>query len=1349
MKTLPGKPRQSRTAVRFALARVAAGRFFLQLTLISLFILSTAHTGNAGYFFSRVSSQSGLSQVNVKSMIQDSYGFMWFGTRNLLNRYDGTSMKVFDCHDPVAGRGNNNISALYEDRNRQLWVGTDKGIYIFNPVDETFTFFSDSTANGIRITDWVSAIQADSDGNIWIIIPNEGVFRYHEFSGQLFHYETGDMRMPNQGGNPQCMCVEKNGSVWVGTNGSGVYLFDRSADSFICYLGDHNGHSLKDENIFTMCDYGDELALGIHEGKVRKLNKRRNTLSDVNAPGVHYKIIRYVTRFDDELWVGTEAGLFIINEKNGRVTQLQEDPMFPYSLSDNVVECIYKDRENGKWIGTRFGGADYLASKGFDFECYTPSGISKNAIVSRRLREMKEDRNGNIWIASEEKGLEIFDTKNRTFRRIEENGIDRYRNSKVLGLYLDERQAWLGFFKNGLDVIQLSGFKIKHFSGKDLNLDEASVYAICEDRHGKLWIGNGWGVFVGSKEGMDLKRMDEFGLSYVYDIMEDSRGLIWVATLGNGVFRYNQATGQVSHYTGIDADSLSLSSNSVSDITETLSGNIWFATDRGGICRYNREQDNFTTFSIEDGLPDNVAYKIIEDKRHNLWFGTNNGLVKFNPDTRSVSVFSDKDGLPVHQFNYKSALVGSDGRFYFGGLNGLLSFDPYSFEENTFIPPVYITRLTVNNHVANIGGKNSPLENSITHTKKIRLNHDQSNIGFDFVALSFAAPKANRYAYMLEGVDDEWIYTDTNTPVSYAKLPPGKYVFRVTGSNNNGLWNREGASTEIEIMSPWWKSNPAQCLYVIIGICLFYYAFNRYKKHTERKHVEKQRLFESEKEKELYSSKVEFFTNIAHEIRTPVTLINGPLEALLEMELTDPELNKSLELMSKNTKDLLTLVNQLLDFRKIDGNKFLLNKAGYSLSGFLEEIHSRFEQTAHGQNKVMTLSMPPGNIFFTFDREALKKVLNNLFSNAVRYSDDYIETELVSDERYLYIKIRNNGGLIPYDLREKIFDPFYQGDRHRNSPSSSGIGLSLARSLTELHDGRLYYSHNRSLNEFTLQFPLANGVLNDVPGDGRAIVEHPSADEKQNEEVILLVEDNIEMLNFIAGMLKKRFGVEVAVNGAEAMELLKEKNVDLVLSDIMMPGMDGFELCRNIKEDLNYSHIPVVLVTAKSDMQSKIHGLETGADAYVEKPFSMNHLITQLTTILNNRRREKEAFMRKPFLSVRNMGMNKADEEFVRKIIGIIEENITDSAFSVERLAENVFMSRSNLHRKIKALTELTSIDFIRLIRLKRAAELIQSGKYRIGEVCYLVGINSPSYFIKLFQKQFGMTPRDFAQQQR
>ncbi|GHT42532.1 hybrid sensor histidine kinase/response regulator [Bacteroidia bacterium] len=1294
---------------------------------------NAATTLSADYYFSRIDGEAGLSQNNVKSIIQDSYGFVWLGTRNRLNRYDGTSMKVFDCYDPVQGRRNNNISALFEDKERQLWVGTDKGIFRFNPVDETFTFFNAHTAGHIQITDWVADITEDLDGNIWIVIPNQGLFRYHTASKQLFHYSIGTTEMPDRG-NPQCICVEQKGRVWVGTNGGGVCLYDRATDSFTTCLGDSNGSSLKNENIYTMCDFGEELVLGIHEGKLRKFNKRKNRLTDVNAPDVHYKIIRHVVNIDGELWVGTQDGLFVINELADKVLHIKATPMFALSLSDNVVEKIYRDKEGGVWLGTLFGGASYLAKKSIAFDFYAPMRAN-HTLNSRHLREMQEDTQGNIWIATEDAELNIFNPRTKKFTRIgSAEGLSIENSKIVLGLLLDENEAWVGLFKNGLDVIQLSNHRVRHYSGTDLKIDEASVYAICEDHYGNIWLGNGWNVYKGNKQTKAFVRMDVFGLNYIYDIIEDATGTLWVATLGNGVYQYNPLNGQLRHYSHDMNDPSSLGSNSVSSITETSLGEIWLSTDRGGICHYNKATDNFTSYSLSEGLPDDVAYKIVEDKNHQLWFGTNKGLVRFNPQTKDVKVFSNSNGLPFNEFNYKSAVAAGDGMFYFGGLNGLIAFDPNSYEANTFVPPVYITQLSINN-----------TKQSINHTDKVALKYNQSNIGFDFVALSYTAPQANKYAYKMEGLDDDWTYTSNSHSAFYAKLPSGKYVFRVKGSNNDDLWNQAGTSLEIEILPPWWFSSWAILGYFILLILLLYAIIEQ----TKRRYAEKRQLYEAAKEKELYDSKMEFFTNIAHEIRTPVTLINGPLEAMLEMDIQEPELKKSLGIMGKNTAVLLNLINQLLDFRKVDSNKFTLNFATHNLSEIVKSIYARFEPAAQREMKTMRLLLPPEEVQIEADRSAMDKILNNLFSNALHYSDAMIEVELFLAGDDVCIRVRNDGNLIPAHERAKIFDPFYRGNQHSDAVPGSGIGLSLAHSLAELHEGALYYQEAEEMNEFVLRLPLKQPTQAaqplSAPDD---IVAEPGYNtEKSNVELILIVEDNEEMLAFIADKLQKHFAVAKARNGAEALKFIEEKNVDLLLSDVMMPEMDGFELCQSIKGNLDYSHIPVVLLTAKNDLDSKIHGLEMGADAYVEKPFSMSHLLTQLTTLLSNRRREKEAFMRKPFLPIQNIGMNKADEEFMEKLIAIIQEHITNPNFSVETLSEKLSMSRSNLHRKIKALTELAPIDFIRLIRLKKAAELIQSGKYRVGEICYLVGINSSSYFIRLFQKQFGVTPKEFVKQ--
>ena len=1323
-----------------------AMKHILLYCMLSFFCWTDSQAiSTANYYFSQTDGKSGLSQNHVRSIIQDSYGFIWIGTRNRLNRYSGTNIKVYDCYDPVLKRGDNNISSLFEDDDRKLWVGTDKGVFLFDPIREQFSFLEAATDDNVRIVDWVAAICQDFNDNIWIVVPNQGLFRYHTPDKQLSLYSLG--RSHDQGeGNPQCICVEPNGMVWCGTNEKGVYLYNKATDSFVQYLGNNNGSVLEDKNIYSMCDYGDDLILGIHEGGLLKLNKRQNTTSTVDVPELHNKIINNVINIDQKLWVGTNAGLFIIDELKQSVVHVQKDPMVPSSLSDNVIQKIYQDKENGIWIGTLFGGVNYLSQKGFDFEYYVPSS-KKNSLQGRRLRELKEDHNGNIWIATEDAGLNIFDPKKNEFKQVNlKSKQSNNDNDIILGMLLKENEAWVGSFKNGLDVISLPQFAIRHYSGINLGIDEASVYVICQDRQGQIWMGNGWHVYKTDHKLRQITLMKQFGFNFIYDIMEDSDGIIWVATVGNGMYRYNPATDRVTHYVKNANDSTSLSSNSVTDITETSLGEIWLSTDRGGICRYNKDTDNFTSFSFQDGLPDDITFKIVEDIEHHLWFGTNNGLVRFNPSTQEVKVFSNNNGLPFKEFNYKSALASSNGKLYFGGLDGLITFDPYNFKKNEYIPPVYITQLTIFNQEIDLNTKDSPLTKSISHSKKITLNHNQANIGLEFVTLSYAAPQANQYAYKMEGIDTNWTYINSGNRVSYAMLPPGKYLFRVKGSNNDGLWNESGASLEIEILPPWWQSSVALLSYLLLFLVFGAFGVYLYNLRMDKKRTEAQRLFETEKETELYNSKVEFFTNIAHEIRTPVTLINGPLESLIETDFQDKEVGKSLRVMKKQTSALLGLVNQLLDFRKMDDNKFLLNMAVINFSELLRIVYSYFEPAFLQKEKAVTLLLPADDLWIQADSEALVKVLNNLYSNALRYSEKNIEIALVSDDLFAYAKIRNDGRLVPADDREKIFDPFYQSNQHMNNNSSSGMGLSLARSISELHEGRLYYHEHEGLNEFVLKLPIqqTEAVKEIVPEDDYVLAEPDIDTDNQHLSSILIVEDNEDMLSFIAGKLKAQFTVEKATDGVEALNALATKNIDLVLTDIMMPDMDGFELCRNIKGNLDYCHIPVVLLTAKTDLKSKIHGLETGADAYIEKPFSINHLMVQLTAILNNRQREKEAFKRNPLLSVQQIGMNKADEKFIQQIMDIIQKNITDAGFNVERLSECACMSRSNLHRKIKALTELSPTEFIRFVRIKRAAELIKDEGYRSGEVCFFVGINSPSYFIKVFQKQFGITPKEF-----
>ncbi|HET9571550.1 MAG TPA: two-component regulator propeller domain-containing protein [Bacteroidales bacterium] len=1319
------------------------------LILLMLFSLcSEIFPNSLDYYFTRINGENGLSQNNVKSILQDSWGFMWFGTRNKLNRYDGISIKVFDVIDQESKRTNNNIAALFEDSNKHLWVGTDKGIFLFDPMTEKFSFFGMKTAKGIQINDWVSDIKSDADNNIWIVIPNQGLFEYVSSEKRLVHFSLGSNKLPDQG-NPECMCIEKNGSVWIGTNRAGVYLYNKYKKKFIQYLGDKNGNSLKGQNIYTMCDYGDELVIGVHEGKLMKLHKRKNILTEVNAPEVNYKIIRCVKNFNEKIWVGTQFGLFIIDEKRNHVAHVREVLANPHSLGDNVVEKIYQDKEGGIWVGTYFGGLSYLPNQGMNFEKYTPT-LEPGTITSKRISAMKEGEDGKIWVGTEDGGLNILNPATKTFSRLDKNANGMY-NQKILSILLQPDKAWIGFFKNGVDIYKIPGYGKTHYSGTQLGLYEASPYALYEDRYGKVWLGNGWGVFLYDHEAKRFKRVEEFGLLYVYDILEDSEGNIWVATMGKGVFRYDPATHALKHFANSIDDPHSLSSNSVSSISETTDGAIWFSTDRGGISRYNKNTDNFTSFSIAEGLPDDVAYKILEDNHQNLWFGTNKGLVRFNPASKEIRIFTKNDGLLGNQFNYKSALETKSGKLYFGSFDGLIAFDPNQFKENKYIPPVYITKLSIYNKEPIIGEDQSPLQKSIIHSEQIILHHNQSNISFDFVALSYTAPKSNRYAYMMENLENEWTYTTDNHSVSYSKLPPGDYVFRVKGTNNDGLWNTRETRLKVVIRPPWWQSQLAIFLYFVLMIMSLYYYIRWNNQKHERNNLEKRRLFEAEKEKELYSAKVEFFTDIAHEIRTPLTLINGPLESIKELNIDDVEVQKNIHIMEENTNHLLSLINQLLDFRKIDNNKYLLKLNSCNINQILENINEQFTALSKQNNKIIELILPSFSIEAPVDVEGLTKVLNNLYVNALKYSVKDIRIELSQpNDRYFSIRINNDGTQIPKDECDKIFDPFYQLDKNRNATASTGIGLSLARSIAKLHNGYLYLDTTvLDANSFVLELPLTQGDQSKIDHRNAPIEETnstllESGKSVKNLPTLLILEDNVEMLTFLADKLQTKFIVEKAKNGVEGLRILGEKNVDIIISDVMMPDMNGFEFCSQVKNNIEFSHIPVVLLTAKNDLDSKIQGISTGADAYIEKPFAYNYLTAQLQTLLQNRMREREAFMQKPFLPIQQIGMNKADEKFIEKIVEIITEYLTDVSFGVEKLSELVYMSRSSLHRKITALTDLTPIDFIRVIRLKKAAEMIQEGKYRVGEVCYLVGINSPSYFIKLFQKQFGMTPKEF-----
>lgn len=1333
---------------------------YLLTILLCLSVLPLAAQAPSHHFYFRnINKENGLSQTDIKAIAQTPDGFMWFGTRNKLNRYDGRNIKVFDCHDRNKNIRNNNISALHTKDDNTLYVGTDIGVFILNPRFESFTYIDKAADDGVKMTNWVSDIKADSEGNTWIVLPNQGVFRLAP-DGSLRHYIFGSVDEPDNG-SAESICIDKSNKIWIGTNGNGLYRYDANTDSFEQYLGDSDGNTLKGDNIYCMADIDNDIVIGSHTGKLRRFNKRRNAVTDFDTPQIHNKIIRDVKVFDDKIWVGTQVGVFIIDSNSGAVDHIAYDPMNSATLSDNQIGKIFRDREKGIWIGTNLGGINYVSPFHTNFLRYVP--LTGNSIASKRVRDIAESPDGLIWLATEDAGISILDPATGLFdNNSATTGNLRLHDNKTLTLLGRDNEMWVGYFKNGVDIIDYATRRVRHYSAADLGINEESVYALCEDSDKNVWLGNGWSIYNTSDNTMPMTLIPEFGLNYNFDILEDSNRDIWVITMGNGVYRYTPSTKEVRHYTHDENNPASLSSNSVSNIIETSRGQLWFSTDRGGICVFNPKDETFTSYSLQQGLPDDTAYKMLEDKNGYLWFGTNNGLVRFNPLDGTATVYNTGNGLPANQFSYKGALKASDGRFYFGCSEGLVSFDPYDIRTNDVPPPVYITGLTVNNDEISPNSPDSPLRESVTGTNHITLDNTQNIIAFEFAALSYIDAASNKYAYRMDNVNSDWVYTTNNRSMTYANLPPGEYTFHVKGANADGVWSDDEQTLTITILPPWYLTNLAIIIYIMLAVALLFAAFMLWRRRMRRKAADKERQFTDEKEKEIYRSKLDLYVKIAHEIRTPVTLINGPLESLLDMNICDPEISRSLKTMQRSTNELMTITNQLLDFRKIDKNRMELSLGRVEITSVLKEKISEFQPLLRHRDITIDATLPQEGCCVNGDRNGIIKIVNNLMSNAARYCQKHIYVDMHTDNGMMVLRTLNDGDVIAPEYQEKIFDAFYQMEKNANADSSTGIGLNLARSLAELMGGTLTYSIVDGLNCFTLKLNLSTGEeiqvtdCNEV--DENTDTTHNSLTDSEQQiggdhsQVILLVEDNTEVLQFIAEKLGAHYKVLTATNGAEALEIVTNPDtpVDMVITDLMMPQMDGMELTRSIRGIIEVSHLPIIILTAKNDLNSKVTGLSEGADAYIEKPFSMKYLLAQIKAIFDKRLRDRQNYSRNPFMTtITNAGMSSADKALLDKITHSIEENLTDPNFGVEMLADQVNLSRSSLHRKLKDLIGTSPTDFVRLIRLKKAADLITEGSYRIGEVCYIVGINSPSYFIKIFQKQFGMTPKEFEKRQR
>ncbi|WP_455584263.1 hybrid sensor histidine kinase/response regulator transcription factor [Bacteroides sp.] len=1279
-------------------------------------------------YFSRLNSEDGLSHSEIKSIYQDSYGYMWIGTRNKLNRYDGREFKVFDCYDPEVNRRNNNIGVVYEDMNRMLWIGTDEGVFVYDSSQETFTDLGRWLDKKVDVPqNWVSSILADRDGNVWIVMPSCGILKVGiDTKSYKFYSGIGDIRFDAD--YPQTLAIDDKGIIWLGCNGLGIYRYDKEKDKFIPELTTRELFGRKE--IYTIASHKDYLFIGLHEGGLLRYNKITGDLCLNDYPEVDHVMIRSLSvQKDKKLWVGTNNGVYVFGLVDKSCTILREDFFDLHSLSNNTVTCIYTDREQGIWVGTMYGGLNYQNRSVKNFTVYIPNEHPLS-IQSQWIHGLYWDVDlHKLWIGTEDSGCAVLDKETGAFTR-----INTFHTAQTTCIRKINGNIWIGYFKNGLDIVSPS-MKVTHYSSSALGLHESNVYACCEDHTGAVWMSDGRGVYRAEKGSMRFKRMENMD-GYVQDIIEDKQGNVWMAAMGNGVYRYNVRTGEQKHYTA-DGKPGSLNSNSVSSIFEDSRGRIWFSTDRGGISCF--ENETFETYSLDNGLPDDITFKAVEDSLGNIWFGTNHGLVRLHPLNKEVQVYGVKDGLNVSRFNYNSAAVADDGTIFMGTMSGLLSFNPTEFISNPFTPSVHFTDFLVN-------GKNV-LHNVIDcyeKEDKIKVKYDERNISIRFVALSFTSPAANRYAYRMENVDDDWIYTDQNV-VSYAGLAPGKYVFHVKGSNNMGLWSEEERSLTVTVLPPWWASSLAYIVYILLVFSLLYLLARSYLKRSARRNEEKNLIYTIEKEKELYESKVAFFTNITHEIRTPLTLIDGPLELVMrESSAFSKNAQRYLGLIKQNVDQLLNLVNQLLDFKAAENMNKPLVFSEIKALNLVESLKERFSVLLSERNKKFEIfaDKVDMDVCVIADKDAIDKIMNNLIFNAIKYSDNNIAVYVSRNDDYFILEIKNDGQLVSEDMREAIFEPFVRAENSKKN-IGVGIGLSLCRSLVEQHRGTLVYSGKDGLNCFVLKLPVKQKIT-----DGMQSVEIDNGQLRLNRNAVkvtlLVVDDHPDIVDFLSEQLHEEYNILTASDGLQALEIIEHNKVDMLLSDIIMPNMDGLSLCRKLKSDVNTSHILVILLTSKNDVSTKIKGLEAGADAYVEKPFNLNYLMALLRSLVVNKNREISLLNCKPLTPLGQVEINKSDENFVNQVVDIVNANLSDPTFNVEALTSKICMSHSSFSKKLKGVVNMSPMEFIRFVRLNRAATILSQEGCQVNEVSVMVGINSTSNFIQQFQKQFGKTPNEF-----
>ncbi|MDE5636951.1 MAG: response regulator [Alistipes sp.] len=1315
------------------------------LLLVFAMLPFVCRAGERQYVFRSFDSDDGLAHNTVLAIIQDRTGFMWFGTKDGLNRYDGIEIRTVAVDDAIPG--NNYITALCEDMRGRIWIGTDAGVCIYDPATERAERFLQRADDGSRIEGTISQIAMSHDGAVWIPAGQQGFFRFDPGDGSLTRIagdEAGTCRYA-----AGRICFTAQNVACVALDDGNIYLSDDSLRSVRPLFADGGVEAFRNRFVNRMVAWSYNRILVCSFRGLFEVNLATGRFRKIDLPHSNDYVRDIIAVRNDEVWVATEFGLEILDGNLREIATLYADNSNAYMLQDNSIYCLCKDSDGDIWAGTYFAGIAYSRA-GSAMAFMRRYAHADGPGLGRNVREIAADEDSDLWIGTESKGL--FRYSVRTGETLSVSLMDsllpsgeiRYNN--IHGICCDGDYVWVGTYEQNSSLFRVHR---RTLDAKSYPSAGKEIYTVCKTAGGDLLLGTTSGLRR-YDPAADRFVADSVIGSHIHHIKEDSAGNLWAATYCDGLYRCDALEKTWRHFLYDESDTTSLAANKVLSVFEDSRLGVWFTTEGGGLCRYDDAGERFIRY--RGVLPFDSCYRIEEDSQGLFWITSNKGLLRFDPEKLTYSVFTADDGLLNTQFNYSSLCKTGDGRIHAGSIDGFVSFDPAELNPCDGVFPVVLTDFTLYDE-GFVAGDDSPLTKSITLLDSVELAPDENTFSLRVVAINYQSPHETMLRYRLEGFDSSWHRVVNNT-ISYSNLPYRTYRLVVEGLRADGEPNGAVRTLEIRIRPPFYCSGVAYALYAVLflaAILLLYTIANR---RALRKRAEELERFERRKERELYVAKFDFFTDIAHEIRTPLSLIRGPLEDLAERarRSLDAEAREDIETMVRNTDRMTTLINQLLDFRKVEQHGFRLKPVECDVTDVVGGVCVRFVSHARRKHIDFKYSLPTEPLLAAVDKEALTKIVSNLLANAMKYSERKASLSMSVDDDggHFRVTVENDGPVVPADMRVRIFQPFMQYRDGKHLIAGTGIGLTLARSLVSLHGGTLAMDDDTTVNRFVMTVPVVHVDTVDRPVAGAdaendAEESCPAACGTSGRKSILIVEDDPEMRSFVARHLAPLYDTTTAENGLAASECLaRNRTFDLIISDVMMPGMDGLELCRRVKGDLRYSHIPVLMLTAKTDVASKVEGVGAGADSYVEKPFSLEYLRASIATLLSNRELVQRHFFESPLVKSETLVCSKADEEFMRKLDEYIMQHLEQTDLSVDDMADAMCMSSSNLFRKLKAIIGKNPNEYLRVKRLKRAAELLCEGRYSIADIAIIVGFRSATYFSTCFKKQFGISPMDF-----